>query len=215
MPGPGQDVINLKVLEAFPELDGIRGAGQSRASNIGLDWYPLPTGRFTGNLDGRWVGADENFGPNDENWNENLGTGTAPVYRWNDFGPILPGGSIIHAVAFQFRANNAGTDDFELRINAVYPTDVTDFDEGWDAVGEETYDTIATYVQTANLPPAGAINDFRVEVLDTAYTIPATHVSASIQMAARLVDTANRQLFFSGALIVEPPNLLGWVDQFS
>lgn len=183
----------------------------SGASHMGVPvLVPLNTGRFTMGSSGTWYTSDENFGPNDENWNEARGSGTDPTWGNMEMGhTVLPGGSVIEQIFFKSRANNSSVSDYELFIGCAYPTLATANASGYDTAGEVTVDNVVRTTYSAYSSPtitAPATNDWVHQTFAPDYTVPATHDMGEIRMACKgTFGGSNRQLLCVWSMIVRLP----------
>ena len=92
------------------------------------------SGRFYNYTDNRWVGWNQNYGPNNQNWNYNLGTNAEPDAQWNQRGIYLLAGAQLRRLCMAGRVNNTQVTGFNFRV--LY--DTGNWGGGWDSNVETT-----------------------------------------------------------------------------
>jgi hypothetical protein len=73
-------------------------------------------GRFYCHTNNRWVGWHANYGPNNQNWNSNAGTGAEPTSTFTRLGMNIAQGAVMSRVRMAGRVNNAEVTGFDFRV---------------------------------------------------------------------------------------------------
>lgn len=132
----------------YNDLINIPGGVSSQPSLV------LYAGRYLCSADTRWVtSADDLYGFNLQNFQENCGTGLDPIVEWEHMGLFVPAGRTLRKLHLIGRVNNAEVTDLEIDIYEKYPNPATRWSSGIDADGEVTTNSI--YRDTWMTPTVG------------------------------------------------------------
>uniref|UniRef100_A0AAU7VGT5 Tail fiber protein n=1 Tax=Dinoroseobacter phage vB_DshS_R26L TaxID=3161158 RepID=A0AAU7VGT5_9CAUD len=139
----GNDDFTLKVGSSFiTAMVADHTTGKVTFPNTDLpsrQVYPIG-GRWYMNTDNRWVGFSASYGAATENYNQNNGTGTEPSVVWNQFGPFIRQGAVLHKIKGALRSSSSETTAFDIRVILASSTA---FAAGnWDSAGETTHNLV-------------------------------------------------------------------------
>ena len=166
-------------------------------------------GRFQLRTNNSWASdSDDNFGANDDTYNEQAGSGADPIQEWEHQGIPVRAGSTLRSLDMYGRANNNQPGDVEIYLTYRRPTDPAAWEAGHDADGEMTNTLIFRDLWMAPGDPtqpafAGAFNDMhRRRYEDIDFVFPEDGW-ISMYVKAQNTVTTNRYFIVSRSYLIE------------
>lgn len=184
---PVLPAINSTPLTTIPTLTGnTSNKNEFVIDPLGRDWfidyagdaklltqpqYIRGSGRAYLFTDLRWVtNANINNGVNNENFDQNEGTGVNPNYSWQRIGDLIKEGTVLSEVEIAGFCNSTEVTNVEVRVALIKPTTPALWDTGFDANAER----IATEILATDYFPAGytgTTNDYTKRILPLGDTV--------------------------------------------
>lgn len=177
--------------------DGTKLDGIAAGAEVNRNYIIATAGRVDCLTTNAWVtDSDDQYGNNIQSWTENEGTGTDPVYEWENMGMFLPAGTTLKKFHLVGSANSTEVTDLELIIAERYPTTAGAWESGFDADGEMTNteiyrDLYANPTGGDTVFPAGDMGDRRKRTLTLDHTL-AQDAMISLYFKPVGTITANR-----------------------